>query len=373
MSTYKVIQDIEAEDKLLAWMTPRQAIYAAIVIVSGFIWFMLASNGAWWLGLIFLPHMLLFIVLAGPFGHDQPSEVWLLAKIQFFLKPRVRIWNQSGVSELVTVTAPKKLERVLTDGLSQTEVKSRLQALANTIDSRGWAVKNVNVNMYAQPQYATATAANDRLIDPNAMPQEVPTYDVTAADDIMDEQSNPTALNLDKMISESTQAHRQQAIATMQTAAADPVTVVPGQQPDYWFLNATAGQAPATQNGMSAFDHNQTIIPGTPVPGAYSNGGPTTPAEEEFLEKVHADKQRPQSTKSHIKTIKPLAEQQAEEREKQRQQAAEAAKKPKPQPKPVIKPELQQLSQRDDLNVATIARQAKKELKEGDEVVISLR
>jgi len=26
MATYKVIQDIEAEDKLIGWMTPRQTI-----------------------------------------------------------------------------------------------------------------------------------------------------------------------------------------------------------------------------------------------------------------------------------------------------------------------------------------------------------
>ena len=70
MATYKVIQDIEAEDKLLGPLTLRQFIYAIIVFVSGFIAFKLAFV-AWWLVIPFLPHMILFSVLAAPFGHDH--------------------------------------------------------------------------------------------------------------------------------------------------------------------------------------------------------------------------------------------------------------------------------------------------------------
>ena len=368
MSTYKVIQDIEAEDKLLIWMTPRQAIYAAIVLISGFIWFLLASNGAWWLGIIFLPHMILFSVLAGPFMHDQPSEVWLLARVQFALKPRRRIWDQSGLKELVTITVPKKVERRLTDGLSQTEVKSRLQALANTIDSRGWAVKNVNVNLYAQPSYATANITTDRLVDTATLPQEVPTHDVSAADDILDERSNPTAQNLDRMIHESAQAHRQQAIATMQNATSTQQT-----QPDYWFLNATAGQAPQAPAGFATFDHNQTVIPGNPLPGAYTNDGPTTPDEAAFLEQVHTQKKRPAPGQSRLKTIKPLSEQQAEAKRQQKEKAAKQAEESRKRPAPAIKPEIQRLSQDNDKNLSTLSRQAKKDLGEDGEVVISLR
>lgn len=363
MATYKVIQDIEAEDKLLLWMTPRQAIYMAIVLISGFIWFLLASNGAWWLGLIFLPHMILFTVLAGPFMHDQPSEVWLLARVQFALKPRKRIWDQSGLKQLVTVTVPKKIERQLTDGLSQTEVKSRLQALANTIDSRGWAVKNVNVNLYSQPSYAVAAVDTDRLVDTSALPQEVPTHDVSPADDMLDEHSNPTAQNLDRMIHESAQSHRQQAIATMQQATQ------PQTQPDYWFLNATAGQGPAAPDGFATFDHNQTVIPGNPVPGAFTNDGPLTADEEALLEKLHSDKERMNPGQNRLKTIKPLAEQQAEAAAAAKKKKAEAAKAPKP----AINPEIQRLSQDNDKNLSTLSRQAKKALDDGDEVVIPLR
>ncbi len=43
MSTYKVIQDIEAEDKLLGPLTLRQFIYAAVVLVMGFVAFKLMT------------------------------------------------------------------------------------------------------------------------------------------------------------------------------------------------------------------------------------------------------------------------------------------------------------------------------------------
>src|SRR5690606_14612536 len=102
MATYKVIQDIESEDKLLGPLTLRQFIYAIIVLVMGFIAFRLALVNPL-LALPFVPPILFFGLLAAPFGHDQSSEVWLLAKIRFMLKPRRRIWDQSGMQELVTI------------------------------------------------------------------------------------------------------------------------------------------------------------------------------------------------------------------------------------------------------------------------------
>lgn len=320
MGTYKVIQDIEAEDTIIGWMTPRQAVYAAIVFISGFIWFMLASNGAWWLGLIFLPHMVLFGVLAGPFVHDQPSEVWLLAKIKFFLKPRLRIWNQSGVKDLVTITVPKRVEKNLTDGLTQSEVKSRLSALANTIDSRGWAVKNVNINLYAQPGYAFV--GSDRLIDHSTLPQQVPDYDVYASDDILDERNNPVAQQVQQMVTQSTRAHRQQAIAQMQ----QPQATVAQQPATQWFVD------PATQATAPAND----------------------PADELLSQQIKTSHQ--QDGKQHMPALSPTSGQLQHPRAKQNVDRAVVG----------------QLAQNNDLNISTIARQANKS-DDDNEVVVSLR
>src|ERR1051325_10816577 len=107
MAVYKVIQDIEAEDKLLGPLTLKGFIYALIAGALAFINFRLLLAPElgvvrWVLILVFLFPMLLFGVLASPLGREQPTEVWLLARVRFFLKPRRRIWDQSGISQLVT-------------------------------------------------------------------------------------------------------------------------------------------------------------------------------------------------------------------------------------------------------------------------------
>jgi hypothetical protein len=266
-------------------------------------------------------------VLAGPFVHDQPSEVWLLAKIKFFLKPRKRIWDQSGIKDLVTITVPKKIERTLTDGLSQTEVKSKLHALANTLDSRGWAVKNVNVNLYAQPSYATAST--DRLIDGSVLPQQVPDYDTYATDDILDETNNPTAQQLRQMVSQSTQAHRQQLIAQMQQQAASPAPPPPQPQANYWFVD------PVTQ----------------------SNPTPPLPDEQTLNQQIKQRKQQQSSSNKHLRTLSPTSG---------RIESSHEA------PHHVDPSLVNQLAQNNDLNVATIARQVNKP-EDDNEVVVSLR
>jgi hypothetical protein len=365
MGAYKVIQDIEAEDKLLGPLTLRQFIYAVIVVVSGIVIFKLGTSSAWWLSFIFIPHTILFAFLAAPFGHDQSSEVWLLAKIRFFLKPRRRIWDQSGIKELVTITAPKKVEKVLTKNLSQTEVRSRLEALANTIDSRGWAVKNVNVNLFSQPSYVLNQASSDRLIDPSTLAQDVPAYDISMDEDMLDERSNPTAAYFDQMITVSSQSRKQQIMERMRQPEAAPQQQAPA--PDYWFMN----QPPApTQPGYAVFDGSQSVQPGVQQAG----GQPAhqAPDEQALLENIRTRKKKKGAGFKHLKTIKPLGD----EHGGPANTAAAAPEKPQPAPvTPPPNPAILELANNDDLNVATIARQAEKATKQtgNDEVVISLR
>nr|MBA3758813.1 PrgI family protein [Candidatus Saccharibacteria bacterium] len=146
MATYKVLQDIEAEDKLLGPLTLKQFIFLAITLGIGYMQFILLTNSSlgvfkWPFVLVLLPPMLVFGFLAAPISREQSNDIWLLARLRFLLKPHQRIWNQDGISQLVTITVPKHIEHIFTNGLNQNEVKSRLQALANTVDSRGWAIK----------------------------------------------------------------------------------------------------------------------------------------------------------------------------------------------------------------------------------------
>jgi hypothetical protein len=237
MATYKVIQDIEAEDHILGPLSLRQFIFGLIAALCFYLCYIVISKGAAFLIALFLPPGLFCAFFAIPFGRDQPTEIWALAKIRFYLKPRRRIWDQNGMKDLVTVTAPKKVEIRRTDGLSQTEVQSRLSALANTIDSRGWAVKDVDLNLFTRPGLLPADSESDRLIEPGSIPQPVPAYDVTASDDILDEQSNPIAQQFDQMINASTAAHRQQLVNMLHPDSTSPTPNSSAQAgSDDWFM-----------------------------------------------------------------------------------------------------------------------------------------
>jgi hypothetical protein len=353
MGTYKVIQDIEAEDKLLGPLSLRQFIYAIIVVVLGYVAFRLALVN-FLLAFPFLPPMILLGVLASPFSKDQPSEVWLLAKIRFFLVPRRRIWDQSGIKELVTITVPKRIEKALVKDLSQTEVRSRLEALANTIDSRGWAVKNVNVNMFAQPSYVLGQVDSDRLIDASTMAQEVSPLDVGVTDDMFDAQGSRAQV-LDQMMASSSQTHKQQVLQKMK----NPSTTKPATPADYWFLNESPAPAQPAP-GYATFNKSQLVQPGQATAGKPpKTSGPTSAAEAALLDKIHTDKARPKPGSSHLKNITPLSEQ-----------------KPAPKPQaPVADPNIADLARNNDLNIETISRQANKPTKkqDDDEVIISLR
>lgn len=209
MASYKVIQDIEAEDKLIWQLSFRQFVYALIAAVFLYFSYLFLTSRVIFMAIFTLPVALFCGFLAYPFGKDQPTEVWALSKLRFFFKPRRRIWAQSGVKELVTITVPKKVEVDLTKGLTQTEVKSRLQALADTIDSRGWAVKNIG-GVYQSP----LSVSSDRLIGSDAL-SYAPADDASDADDILDVGTNPVAQKMDQMLVSSASRQRQDLIDSL--------------------------------------------------------------------------------------------------------------------------------------------------------------
>jgi len=374
MATYKVIQDVEAEDKILGPLTLRQFIYAGITVILLYLSYFVTSKGFAALIVVFLPPAFVFGFFAFPWGRDQPTEVWALAKIRFLFKPRRRIWDQSGAKELVTITAPKIVQELGYNHISQTEVKSRLRALADTIDSRGWAIKTSGVDSFVQQPmtFGQQAAPSDRLFDVSAAPvQPTIATDVQASDDMLDEKSNPLARKVDSMINASAQAHRQKL---MDNLNAPPEPATPQKPPaDYWFLNQPA-QPPANAPRGSVTFGAQVVSPGM---GQADNSLPqsTTPAVDEAaivheLEE-HQEEGPTSSYYGHLKTIQPLSV--------QRQQAARQTAATPPQitptpPPPPVTPAQQaailQLARNDDLNVATIAREANKN---GDgEVVIKL-
>ncbi len=312
MATYKVIQDIEAEDKFVGPLTLKQFIFAAILVVCLYVMFLMYSKHVWYLTLPLLPPAIMAGFLGFPWKRDQTTETWLLAKLRFMFKPRVRVWDQSGAKNLVTITAPKKTEKPITNGLNQNQVQSRLKALANTIDTRGWAIKNIDISNYQ--------SSGDRLLD--IAPQQA-SIDSSGLDDVLDD-NNPLSHQFASMIDISTRNYRQQITERLQQAASG----IP--QPA---LAAARVSTPANQ--------------------------PLTSSEQQLLQNVHTKQTTPPTT--HMPTLQPISA---------------ANQQPSATMKTPVDPGILGLAKNDDLNVATIARQVnhQDEQQLGDnEVIVSLR
>jgi hypothetical protein len=367
MATYKVIQDIEAEDKLVGPFSFRQFVYILVGAFFGYLCFISIAKHASFLLVLFAPPMLFCFFFAWPWSPDQPTEVWALARIRFLFKPRRRIWDQSGIKEFVTITAPKRIERIYTDGLSQMEVRSRLSALANTIDSRGWAVKNVNVDLGAAQ--AAMPAQTDRLLDFSAMPQEVSNVDVRADDDILDEVNNPLAYQVNQMIDASTKARRQGLLARLKAAGATVPEPAAAQPTGNWFAGSAQSAAPNALPSVAVAQSAAPVPPASqPLP---------SPAVQRQLANTHF---KTVPTTPAPEPVKPITSQSVPQPVAVKPQTQPAsAPAPTPAPKPTAPqpdPAILNLAHDNNLDVATLAREAKRarRLDSSDgEVEISLR
>ena len=404
MAVYKIPQDVEADDKFVGPLSFKQFIYMGIAVVASYLTFLSLTKGFWPALIIFAPVIIVGGFLGFPWGREQPTEIWLAARIRFFLKPRIRIWNQAGLKELVSITAPKHVEQHYTNGLTQNEVSSRLTGLADLLDSRGWAVKNVSANngTYTSPLQANYQS-EDRLLDLSALPQEV--TEVVTANDVLDEANSPTAQNFDALIKTSEQKHRQELIDNLNMLR-NPVTAAPpvtDQAPsatenkaDFWFLQQKkAGHAAQNIGNTKVPEQTATPLPDEPVLTTFqtaqvvaphavttppANAVPVAAGEDEqaLLNKIHKIHDQSSHQYGHLKTLQPLGEQPTV--------ASEPPQAAVPMPAPVMLPpapvtppvntDIIKLAGNDDLDVATIARQAEKsaEKRQSDgEVVISLR
>jgi hypothetical protein len=351
MATYKVIQDIEAEDKLIGPLTLRQFIYGCICAICLYLSFLVLTKHAAVLVILFLPVALLSGFFAFPWKSSQPTEVWALAKVRFLFKPRRRIWDQSGIKELVQITAPKLVQDGLIDPLTQTEVKSRLTALADLIDTRGWAIKNVTPGTFSP-------VGTDRLVDITTTPVIVPSVDIQASDDLLDEVNNPVALHLEQMITASTQAHRQQIRQELldTTDPSSSSTIAPNN--DYWFLNQ-----PKPQNltqGNKIFGQPVVVGPGTVVNQTYIDSSKANLEERALTEQLKSQQTESDMVNSNLHVLS-------------RFPAPSPRAAVTPSVTPVTDPAILGFAARDDLNISTLSRQVNHQSDDGsDEVIVNL-
>lgn len=190
MATYKVPQDVEAEDKLLGPFTFRQFIYllisaAGIAIIFGL--FQIFPL----LAIIPIPFTFFFLILALPIKKDQPMEVYLASIASFYLKPNTRRWTPGQKETTIKITAPKIVEKPHARNITEEEASTRLSFLSNLVDSEGYAIRgNSNFN-------EDFIAENNNIVD------------------ILDQDSNQ---NINQMIAKEQQNRHAALISNMKAA-----------------------------------------------------------------------------------------------------------------------------------------------------------
>jgi len=337
MAVYKVPQDVEADDKLIGPFSLRQFIFLLSMVGFMYIAFLLSKANILLAG-IPLPIIIFLAALAFPWKKDQPTEVYLTALIHFWILPRKRIWNQEGHIEHVRITVPKKTEHRFTDGMNRGQVKSRLKNLALTIDSRGWASRNVaSPSAVLQNGLLNQQVNSDRLINqPLAAP---PTDNVvtTIDDDVMDYQNNPVAQNFSNLVSQTEQNRKAQLIQQMQTAS-NPQQTPPAP---------VAVAAAPVQNETTP----QTAMP-TPSPVAVATPIPTQPLPTQDNSSPYPQMQQ-RVVAPTTDNQSPVEELLAKQKEAVDTEANNA---------------IIGLASNSDLSVDTIARQAEQAMNSGDTI-----
>lgn len=250
MSEYKVPQDVEAEDKLIGWLSFRQLVYAGIAAAAGFMCFITFQIFPP-LVLLPLPVALLFGILTLPLRKDQPLETYLIGVVRFYLKSKIRRWDPDGVASYVQIVTPAQEQRTLSKAYGPEGAQERLDYLARIMDSRGWAYKQVDGSPYSQNFSADVAA------------------EASTAVDVLDEHAS-VSQSFSNLIKQSDTERRQTAIERMQRAQSEPTA----SQSAPGFAAATATDISTvhpTFNPYPASMHQKVVLPAGQKPKVTAN------------------------------------------------------------------------------------------------------
>jgi hypothetical protein len=215
MATHKVPQDVEAEDKLIGFLSLRQFVMVLVGLGFGYLTFFFFTRIHPVTALIWIPPAAVCLILGLYQRKDQPVEVYLASALRFYFKPRKRRWDQEGYEERVIITAPQRVEKRYTKNFSGEEAVSRLDNLSRLMDSRGWTSKLMGE--WQNPQLASA-AAGDRLVQPGGSGLPQAQQDFVQPIDMMDETTSRVAQNFQARIQQTNSTTHQQAVLAMQQA-----------------------------------------------------------------------------------------------------------------------------------------------------------
>lgn len=282
MAVHSVPQDVEADDKLIGFLSLKQFIFTVIGLGFSYLTFFFFTKVHPLGALIWLPFALIFLVLGLYQRKDQPAEVFLVSALGFYLKPKNRIWSQDGYEERVNIIAPPVIEKHYTKDFTGEEARGRLSNLSLMMDSRGWASKRVDD--WQNPQIASVAIQSDRIVAPAEVAATQPPDPARFSQpaDPYDERSLVGQQFENKIIAADDATH-QQAIANMQQAFQEgpldseplPPVIPPADTP------ALVENAPAAAPLEPVVEDESADSPETELPQPRQAGELDTPHETE--------------------------------------------------------------------------------------------
>ncbi len=297
MATHMVPQDVEADDKLVGFLSLKQFIMTIIGIGFGYLTFFFFQKIHPVAALIWLPPTLLFLVLGLYQRKDQPIEVFLSSALTFYFKPRKRIWTQEGHEDHVIITAPPKIEHHYTKDFTGEEAASKLSSLSIMMDSRGWASKRMAD--WQNPQLATTAESSNRLVQPQEAPGQLSaqqTYMQPA--DVMDENTSLVARDFDSKITQVDTSTRAHAIQAIESARATP-DAMPPQTNEEVALPTHTAYPQMHQKVITPAEESTTIEePATPTPEVIKSE--TVPKPDETTKVAEAQTKSAETPKEHV-------------------------------------------------------------------------
>ena len=232
MATYKVPQDVEAEDRLLGPFTFRQFVYLLIAAIAGALAAALFQIFPL-LAILPLPVIIFFLILALPLKKDQPMETYLAAIVSFYMKPNKRFWRPGQGETTIQITAPKIVEKSRTRDISEEEASHRLSFLSNLVDSEGYAIRGNHNGNFTENFIADTEDVND----------------------FMDDSQNQNLINLmqKEKVARHAEIINQMKAAINNTENAMGTATISSHQ-------ANLGSNPFTQSANTLANRNQSIL-----------------------------------------------------------------------------------------------------------------
>lgn len=209
MGQYKVPLNVEAEDKILGYLTFKQLLYVTIGLMWAFLTFSIFRAVPIIFIIVGIPPSGLFLMLGLIQREGQPFETYFLALLGFLAKSKRRIWVKDEVGDLFRIEKPKpKTPSVNRD---PNQIRGQLENLSRVLDSRGWVIHQPNVEY---DEMAPAIDLKDRLFAPQA-PKHDPLQGAGDMADILDMNNNPIAQSLSYLMEDSKKIARENAIQKM--------------------------------------------------------------------------------------------------------------------------------------------------------------